>query len=206
MTEFNRRVFVNCPFDDDYRQLLVSLIFTIKYLDFEPKLSLQNSDSGHSRLDNIVELIRTSKFGIHDLSRIVSSEVGEHVRMNMPFELGIDYGCKKFSSGEAQNKKILVLEKEKYRYQQALSDLSGSDIKNHDNDPMALVKAVRDWFVTEELETGVSHRTIWYDFNDFSFELEEKLEEQGYQHDDFSTVPIPEIMSYMTSWIANRKS
>jgi hypothetical protein len=206
MTAFNKRVFINCPFDDDYRQLLVSLIFTIKYLDFEPKLSLQSNDAGSSRLENIVELIRTSKFGIHDLSRIISSEAGEHVRMNMPFELGIDYGCKKFLDGGAQNKKILVLEKEKYRYQQALSDLSGSDIKNHDNDPMTLVRVVRDWFVTEELDTAVSHKVIWYAFNDFSFQLEIDLATKGFERDDFATVPIPEIMNYMTTWITNRKS
>lgn len=99
MKKFPRRVFINCPFDPDYRQLLISLLFTVKFLGFIPKLSLETLDAGTSRLDNIVDLIKHSKFGIHHLSRIMSSKKGEHTRMNMPFELGIDYGCKKFKPG-----------------------------------------------------------------------------------------------------------
>ena len=126
-SEFEKNVFVNCPFDDDFRQLLLGIVFTIIYFGYKPRLSLERADSAESRIQKILELIEESKFGIHDLSRIMSSDKEEHYRMNMPFELGIDYGCQKLKGGKWSQKKILILEKERYRFQKAISDLSGSD-------------------------------------------------------------------------------
>jgi hypothetical protein len=202
MDDFQENVFVNCPFDNDYRQLLISVLFTVSYLGYKPRLALERADSGETRIDKIVDLINESKFGIHDLSRIVSSAEEEHYRMNMPFELGIDYGCQKLKGGKWQGKKILILEKERYRYQKALSDLSGSDIKNHDDEPMKIIKVVRDWFVTEELKTGVSGKRIWNRFNDFNAYLYEKLVEEA-GHESVDDVPIPEVIHHMSVWITN---
>jgi len=205
MNNFDSNVFLNCPFDDDYRQLLITAIFTVKYLGFNPRLSLERADSGESRILKIINLIQESKFGIHDLSRIVSESKDEHYRMNMPFELGIDYGCQKFRKGKWSRKKLLVLEKEKYRYQAALSDLSGSDIRNHNNDPIALIKAIRDWFITEELNSGPSHKKIWSSFNDFNANLHDTLIDQGHEKSDFDTVPITEIMHHISEWLDNEQ-
>ncbi len=48
----------------------------------------------------------------------------------MPFELGIDLGCRDYNSEEKYKlKKILILEEEKYSTQKALSDLSFADCK-----------------------------------------------------------------------------
>jgi hypothetical protein len=120
--------------------------------------------------------------------------------MNMPFELGIDYGCKVYKNGKHKYKKILVLEKDKYRYQKALSDLSGSDIKSHNDEPIDVTKAIRDWFITEELKTGPSHSRIWYAFNDFTSYLHDELKKAGHKSEDFNEIIIPEIMSYMDLW------
>ncbi|OQK16251.1 hypothetical protein AU255_14240 [Methyloprofundus sedimenti] len=203
MEEFEKNIFVNCPFDDDFRQLLISIVFTIKYFNYMPKLALESANSGESRIDKIVNLIEESKLGIHDLSRIVSTSENEHYRMNMPFELGVDYGCQKFKGGIWKKKKILILEKERYRYQKALSDLSGSDIKNHDDEPIKIITAVRDWLVTEELHAGASGRKVWYKFNDFQTYLYEKvIEEDG--HESVDAVPIPEVIFHMSNWFKAR--
>lgn len=196
---FDKNVFVNCPFDDDFRQLLIGITFTIMYFGYKPRLALERSDSAESRIDKILELIKESKFGIHDLSRIISSDRDEHYRMNMPFELGIDYGCKRLKDGEWANKKILILEKERYRYQKAISDLSGSDIKNHDNDVSKVIYAVRDWLVIEELQRGASGRKVWGDYNEFEAYLyDEVVEKDG--HESTDKVPIPEILHHMETW------
>lgn len=200
---FEKNVFINCPFDEDYRQLLLSILFTVKYLGFFPRLTLEKSDAGTTRISLILELIVASKFGIHDLSRILATKKDEPARMNMPFELGMDFGCKKFRDAPWSEKHILILEKERYRYQAALSDLSGSDIKNHDDEPIKVTKAVRDWFITEVLGKGPSHTKIWYAFNDFSADLEEKLLAEGHDQNDFGEIPIPEIMAYMAQWFEN---
>lgn len=205
MDEFDKNIFVNCPFDDDYRQLLIAVIFTVKYLGFSPRLSLERSDSGETRIDKILQLIIESKFGIHDLSRIISENENEYYRMNMPFELGIDYGCQKLKDGQWKDKRILILEKERYRYQAALSDLSGSDIKNHDDDPLKITKSVRDWLVTEELNTGPSANRIWAEFNDFNAYLYNiAVEEDG--HDSVDELPIPEVIHHITGWLDNQSN
>jgi hypothetical protein len=203
MDDFERNIFVNCPFDDDYRQLLTAVVFAVKYLGFTPRLSLERSDSGETRIHKILQLIEESKFGIHDLSRIVSKDQNEYYRMNMPFELGIDYGCQKLKDGQWKDKRILILEKERYRYQAALSDLSGSDIKNHDDDPLIVTKAIRDWLVTEALNTGPSANKIWSEFNDFNAYLYSKaVEEEG--HSSVDELPIPEVIHHIGSWLENR--
>lgn len=201
---FDKNVFENCPFDDDCRQLLIGIVYTVKYFGFNPRLSLERADSGESRIDKILSLMEESKFGIHDLSRMVSSRKDEHYRMNMPFELGIDFGCKKLKGGIWGSKKILILDKERFRFQKALSDLSGSDIKSHDDEAIKVIFAVRDWFVTEELERGGSGNKVWNSYNEFQAYLyDEVVEKDGHKTPD--EVPIPEIIHHMSNWFATEK-
>jgi len=198
---FDKNVFINCSFDDDYRELLISLLFTVMYLGLNPRIALERFDSGETRINKILKLISESRFGIHDISKIVSSKKDEVFHMNMPFELGIDYGCTKLLKGQWETKRILILGREQYRYHEALSDLSGSDIKHHDDEAIKLVKVVRDWFICEVFNKGPSHKRIWYEYNDFMNDLSNKLTTQGYELDDLETAPIPEIMSYMQEWL-----
>jgi len=196
---FEKNIFINCPFDTDYRQLLIAIIYTTKYFGFSPRLSLERADSGESRIEKILGLIEKSKFGIHDLSRIISTKKDEHYRMNMPFELGIDYGCQKLKGGKWGNKKILILEKKRYRYQKAISDLSGSDIKSHDDEVIKVIFAVRDWIVTEEFKRGDSGNKVWNSFNDFQAYLyDEVVAKDGHKSPD--EVPIPEIIHHIGNW------
>ena len=92
--QFDRCVFVNCPFDEEYDPILQAILFCIVYLDFIPRLAKGRTDSAESRLDKIKSMIEGSKYSIHDLSRCQAREEGEYYRLNMPFELGIDYGCR----------------------------------------------------------------------------------------------------------------
>ena len=201
--DFDKNVFVNCPFDDDYRQILLGIVFTIKYFGFNPRLALENANSGESRIDKILNLIKASKFGIHDLSRITAVEPGEHFRMNMPFELGIDYGCRRLMGRRWSNKKILILETERYRYHRALSDLSGSDIKAHQDEVDKAILAVRDWIVTEELNRGASGLKVWDAFNEFQAYLYDVVIEQD-GHVSVDDILIPEIIHHMDDWLPNQ--
>ena len=67
----------------------------------------------------------------------------------MPLELGIDLGCKRYGTGYLQEKVILVLDFEPYRFQRFISDIAGQDIETHENNPRQAVKAVRDWLRLE---------------------------------------------------------
>ena len=201
--DFDKNVFVNCPFDDDFRQLLLGVVFTIYYFGFKPRLSLERADSAENRIDKITALIKESKFGIHDLSRLISTAKGEVYRMNMPFELGIDYGCKKLKGGKWKEKKILILEKERYRFQKAISDLSGCDIKSHDDEVDKIICSVRDWLITEELGRGDSGNMVWDRFNDFQAYLyDEVVEKDGHKSTD--DVQVSEVIHHMSEWFTQQ--
>jgi hypothetical protein len=105
---FEENVFINCAFDQDFYPLLRPLLFAIIYLGLKPRIALEDVDSGRPRIDKIVELIADSKYAIHDLSRIEARKAGELFRLNMPFELGIDVGCRLFGRKLQAGKKCLV--------------------------------------------------------------------------------------------------
>ena len=125
--DYDKNIFINCPFDDEYFLLLKPLVFTIVYFGFSPRISLESSDSGLARLDKIIGLIKDSRYAIHDLSRLQARKVDEYYRLNMPFELGLDYGLRRFDS-EFSDKRSLILETKEYEYMKAISDINGFDI------------------------------------------------------------------------------
>lgn len=136
---YNKNVFINCPLDDKYFVLLKPLIFTVVYFEFIPRISLESSDSGSFRLEKIIGLIKQSKYSIHDLSRIQAKSTDEFYRLNMPFELGIDYGLRRFKN-DYSDKRSLILAAEQYNYMKAISDINGVDIKNHNGNPEQLIE------------------------------------------------------------------
>ncbi len=202
---FDRNVFVNCPSDSAYLELLRPLLFTVVALGYRPRLSVERSDSAENRLDKICEFIRTSKYSIHDLSRMRASRPGELARMNMPFELGIDYGTRLFGPEKMRGKRFLILERDLHTFRRALSDLSGVDIKPHHNRPTGAMRACRDWFV----ETVGSRRppspgTIWYRFTDFTFDFYRARAADGFTKKDLNIMPISEYISFIQDWVSEK--
>lgn len=200
---FENNVFVNCPFDEKFIPLLRPLLFTVIYLGFNPRIALENIDSGQPRITKILDLIKESKFAIHDLSRIKAEKKGEYFRLNMPFELGLDVGCRFFKAGKWQNKKCLILEAEKYRYQAAISDLSNSDIAVHNNEPEEIVSEVRNWLNSEASLNASGPSKIWGAFNDFMAENYDKLIASGFSKKDIERLPVNELMNHMQKWVEN---
>ena len=197
--EYEKNVFINCPFDDDYTPLLRPLLFTVVRLGFRPRLSSERSDSAENRLKKICSLIDESRNSIHDLSRLKASVEGEFYRLNMPFEFGIDYGCRAF--GENTGKRCLVLAGEPYEYRRALSDISGSDIKYHEEEPSKIVRGVRNWFVeTVGLRRIPGGTPIWREFTDFMAEFYDRRESEGFSGDDLIMMPVPEFVDFIFEW------
>lgn len=199
---FESNVFINCPFDKEYYSLLRPLLFTIVYLGFNPRIASERSDSGENRVDKIRELIRESKYSVHDLSRLRSSKAKEFYRLNMPFELGLDYGARMFGGTSMSSKKCLILERNLHDYRAALSDLSGVDIKPHRNEPDEIVRAVRDWFVENVGVRGVETATVmWYRFGDFMTAFYERMLALGSPGKDIEQMPIPEYVDHIRDWV-----
>lgn len=179
---FQRSVFINCPFDKTYiDNLLKPVLYVIVKNGLIPRLSLEVSDSGQARLEKITVIIKACKYSIHDLSIVKSKKANEFARMNMPFELGIDYGLRKSGIRPLNSKQFLILEANRYDYMKAISDINGFDIKVHSNDTEKVFDCLYSWF-SETLKISKQDPPLktFYDFIDFNTSLfEEKVTQFG---------------------------
>lgn len=201
--DMNKSVFINCPFDKSYYPLLHSMLFTIVSLGYYPRISSESSDASSIRLVKIMELVSQSRISIHDLSKIKSSSKRDYFRMNMPFEFGLDFGCKKYTNdNELKNKKFIVLGGKHYEYMKAISDISGIDIQYHNNEQEKLVSVIRNWFVTnEDFFNLPSPNKIWMRLMDFNTEYNLYLSQEGYKEEDIYEIPVNERISAMNRFI-----
>ena len=206
MPDFARSVFINCPFDEEFEPILQAILFCITYLGFTPRISTESGDSGAVRLEKIRKLIEESKYSIHDLSRIQARRRGEHFRLNMPFELGLDYGCRQFSGGEHRAKRILILEEKPYRYQAAVSDLAGCDIQSHAGQFGNAVRKVRNWLVSEAEIRADGATRILAAYEDFQTWYYEQQLAAGFSERDIKDYPTAELLVAMKQWVATERA
>jgi hypothetical protein len=152
---YDRQVFINCPFDDDYRPLFQALVFTTYAAGLRPRCALEVSDASEVRLEKILRIIDECRFGIHDVSRTELDAASQLPRFNMPLELGLFLGCKRFGTAHHKRKSCLVLDRDRYRYQKYISDIAGQDPEAHGNSPEQVIRCVRDWLRTETKDADI---------------------------------------------------
>lgn len=188
-----RNVFVNVPFDDVYAPLFDALVFAIMACGYRVRCALEADDSGDIRLDKLVALIRESPRSIHGLSRIDLGE-NELPRFNMPFELGLAMGAKRFGGTSRRRDFIKIMVEEPYRLPAYLSDLGGNDPAAHRADPAAVIRIVRNYL--HRAPTGgilADPTKLARDFGRFKTELPEIAERI-----DFDTNEIGGLKDYPT--------
>ncbi len=198
---FSVNVFINCPFDKEYIPLLRCLLFVIIYCGLRPRIATERADSGEVRIQKIISLIKESKFSIHDISRIEPLHDGDLPRFNMPFELGIDIGCRQIGTGRLTEKRCLILEKERFRYQKVLSDISGNDIKSHDGDARKVVRAVRNWLLGNGFAGLPSVNNIWEAYNEFYSQFQNHVEQLRYDDEDVDEMPVSEFIYFVNQLV-----
>lgn len=199
---FDRSVFINCPFDEAYEPILQAILFCVVHLGFHPRIARERADSADVRIEKIVELIESARYSIHDLSRAQSSEADEYYRLNMPFEFGIDWACRRWREGRGM-KSLLILEEKPYRYQATLSDVAGSDIQFHNADHQIAVRKVRNWLVGEAGLKAPGAARILARYADFQGWYFEKRLADGFSEDDIRDYPTPELLRAMVEWMAS---
>jgi hypothetical protein len=144
-TRYDYNVFVNCPFDKDYAPLFDAVIFAVHDCGFVARCALEVEDSALVRIEKIFHIIMDCRYGIHDISRTELDDENKLPRSNMPLELGVFLGARRFGRGRQREKACLIVDKDQYRYQKYCSDIAGQDIKAHDGDVKKAVCRVRDW-------------------------------------------------------------
>ena len=177
---YNDNVFLNCPFDSAYSTLFDALVFAIYDCGFIARCALEEEDASQVRIEKIYEIIAGCRYGIHDISRTELDESLELPRFNMPLELGVFLGAKKFGTEEQKRKQCLILDIEQYRYQAFISDIAGQDIKAHNGEAQVVVTAVRNWLRNASgRKTIPSGSVIWSHYQDFLRDL--PLMAQGFE-------------------------
>jgi hypothetical protein len=142
---YEQNVFVNCPFDHEYREMMHAIVFSVHDCGLVARSALEISDSSQVRIDRILTLIEECQFGIHDISRTELDPAHQLPRFNMPLELGLFLGAKRFGPGRQKEKNCVIMDTERYRFQRFCSDIAGQDIKAHAGDPFAAIPMIRDW-------------------------------------------------------------
>ena len=137
-------VFINCPFDGNYRPIFDALVFAVHDCGYFARSAQELGDT-EVRIDKILRLIRDSKFGIHDISRTELDTRTRLPRFNMPLELGIFLGAKAFGTGPQRRKVTLVLERRRDSFLKFCSDIAGQDPAAHRAQPAVAIRIVRDW-------------------------------------------------------------
>lgn len=199
---YERSVFVNCPFDDDYAPLLEAALFCTVYFGFLPRLANERLEAGENRLDKIIEMIRGSKYSIHDLSRCKARRSGDVFRMNMPFEFGIDVGLRRSGVGRLSEKKFLIFEGEQFDLKRSLSDIAGQDVEFHRCDYELIIRKVRDFFRVEANARAPGPSRLVSDYATFQGWMTEKKISEGHSEDEAMSLPTRERLDEMKSWMA----
>jgi hypothetical protein len=142
--DYENSVFINCPFDTGYKPLFDAIVFAVTACGLTPRSALEIDDAGQTRIDKIITLIGDCRWGIHDISR-VESNVNGLPRFNMPLELGIFLGARRFGKPDQKRKSCLVLDTDPFRFREFISDISGQDITPHGGSVPGVIKAIRNW-------------------------------------------------------------
>lgn len=117
-------VFINCPFDAGYQPIFEAIVFTVLNLGFVARCAVEEDDGADFRLAKIERLIEECSFSINDLSAVNLDSVTGLPRFNMPLELGLFLGCKRYGGPRQATKRCLILDSDRYRYRAFLSDIA----------------------------------------------------------------------------------
>jgi hypothetical protein len=144
-SDYGKRVFINCPFDAEYKPILEAVVFAVYDCGHKPKCALEIDDASEVRIDKVFNMIADCRYGIHDISRTETTQPSGLPRFNMPLELGMFLAAKRFGVGRQRQKACLILDSIPYRYQQFISDIAGQDIQIHHGNAKEAIAVVRNW-------------------------------------------------------------
>lgn len=179
-----KEVFINCPFDEDYSEIFDAILFAIYFCGCKPRCALEVDDGSQVRLEKIYDIIEECDLGIHDISR-TQLNTNNLPRFNMPFEFGIFMGAKRFGGKKQKSKSCLILDIDRFRFREFISDISGQDIKGHANSGEQVIREIRNWLNTfEALRPLAGATAIISKYRDYTQDLPRILPELNLGEDE----------------------
>jgi hypothetical protein len=153
-------VFIKVPFDRQYTKLFRALVFALHDCGFFARCALEGDDGSETRLTKLYDIIRDCPLGIHDLSRTSLDRTYRLPRFNMPLELGLFLGAKRYGGSAHRGKSCLILDRKPYRYQIFCSDIAGQDIRAHENNIENAIRVVRNWLQAARPAKSLPHAAM----------------------------------------------
>jgi hypothetical protein len=197
-SDYEKNVFINCPFDDEYTPIFEAIVFTIQACGFSAMCARSRINSGEVRLQKILDIIGDCRYSIHDLSRTELDRTTALPRFNMPLELGIDIGCRAYANGY-ERKSFLIFDRDRFRFQSYVSDIAGQDIANHEDDPNRAIGRVRDWLRTEAaLDNLPGAKTMQSKYAAFRHVLPSMCEQYNL---DMSALTFADFLFVVGAWL-----
>jgi hypothetical protein len=140
-------VFLNIPYDEDFRPLYLAFIAGLYQLKLVPYIAA-GIPGGERRLDRIFSLIQRCRYSIHDVSRVeVDLTPPLTPRFNMPFELGLSVAWAKVYP---RRHTWFLWESKPRRIQISMSDLDGTDAYIHSGTVDGVLSELRNAFVRRD--------------------------------------------------------
>jgi len=167
-------VFLNIPYDDSFRRLYVAYITGLIHLGLDPRATIE-IPGGRNRLDKIIDLIRSCRFSIHDLSRVqLDRRPPATPRFNMPFELGLAVASAKLGSSPHD---WFVFESIPRRASKSLSDLSGTAPNIHNGRVEGVMRELGNAFERQSSRERYSVAEMMKTYKAVSHRIEKIMEE-----------------------------
>jgi hypothetical protein len=147
-SEYEKCVFINCPFDPGYQDLMLAMVYSVVAHGFLPRSARETEGDAEPRFSRILATIAGSKYSIHDLSRSTGEGGDNLARFNMPLELGMAAAFRFEREGTSRPHRWLALVPDGYGYQRFISDLAGFDPARHDSSVPSIIREVSAWLRT----------------------------------------------------------
>lgn len=196
---YSTDVFINCPFDRKYQPIFDAVVFAVFDCGFRARCARELDDASEVRIEKIANIIRESRFGIHDLSRTELDEKSRLPRFNMPLELGMFLAAKRFGDATQRRKVALILDRRQYRYQRFISDIAGQDIRCHENRPNEAIRTVRNWLSSASRRRRIpGGTTIRRRYAKFRKDLPKLCDELGLDREDLT---FNDFCSVVAHWL-----
>jgi hypothetical protein len=146
-------------------------------------------------------LIEECRSGIHDISRTELDSINQLPRFNMPLELGIFMGAKRYGRPKQREKRLLIFDTEPYRYQKFISDLAGMDIHAHGGHPERALIETRNWLTNVSRRQLLGERELLRRFRAFRTELPDMAIEL---HLDPAHITYVDFELILAGWLESR--
>lgn len=199
----DRDVFINCPFTSDYEGMLRATVFAVVRCGFKPRCALEDEDGGEVRIEKICRIISDCRLGIHDISNTELDATTNLPRFNMPLELGLFLGARKFGAPKQRKKKALILDCIAHRYDQFISDISGQEVEFHNTNSRTLIFRVVKWLRPQTSDKIPGGTAIANLYERFERDLPDIAAEQELQPDE---ITFRDLAAITAEWIVAEAS